>query len=367
MNNDLRDIFFQLLRIGLWGEGKLSLVQPMTWEDWNIIRKYAANHTVEGIIYDSFTFLEEQQLPPQALRLKWAVRMDQIERHNEKMNEVIAEQFSHFSEIGLRPILLKGQGIAACYRIPSHRTCGDVDWYFDDNGYAQARNYLKKNQIKFRDTAGFSLDYEWNKTWIEHHKKLFDIRSPFKLRYLNSLKDKYRGNEQMLTIQNTNVRLLSHELQILQVNGHILKHMISFGIGLRQLCDSARLYYTVNSQINKDELKQIYTKSGIINWIHLLHKVLVKYLGLPVTALPFPYPQELNTEWMLNEVWYSGNFGFHDERFEDGKIITAISSLPEGPKRLWKNFLRYIKYAPQEVFFFTLVHSYSRFIGKDVD
>ena len=117
MDSQLKDIFFQLLRIGLWGEGKLSLVQPMTSEDWNIIRKYAANHTVEGIIYDSFTFLEEHQLPPQALRLKWAVRMDQIERHNEKMNEVIAEQFTLFSDQEIRPILQKGQGVVSCARL----------------------------------------------------------------------------------------------------------------------------------------------------------------------------------------------------------------------------------------------------------
>lgn len=367
MNEQLRDIFFQLLRIGLWGEGKLSVASPITSEDWKTIRKYAINHTVEGIIYDSFAFLEENQLPPQALRLKWAVRMDQIERHNEKMNQVIAEQFKAFSESGLRPILLKGQGVASCYRIPLHRTCGDIDWYFDNNGYAQARGYLKKNGIKFRDTAGFSLDYEWSNTWIEHHKKLFDIRSPFKLQYLRKLKEHYRDQEQILTIEETSIRLLAPELQLLQVNGHILKHMISFGIGLRQLCDSARLYHTIHATINKEVLKQIYQKSGILKWIHLLHKVLVEYLGLSREALPFPYSESLNAEWMLDEIWYSGNFGFYDERFEDGKIINAISSLPEGPKRLWKNFNQYFRYSPQEVFFFTLVHSYSRFIGKDSD
>lgn len=367
MDNQLRDIFFQLLRIGLWGEGKLTLSQPMDMDDWNTIRRYATNHTVEGIIYDSFPFLEEHQLPPQSLRLKWAVRVDQIERHNERMNLVIAEQFSVFNKSGLHPLLLKGQGVAACYRIPSHRSCGDIDWYFDDNGYASARDYLKKNRIQFRDTAGFSLDYEYNGIWIEHHKKLFDIRSPFKINYLDKLKDKFTDQQQILSFQEIPVHLLAPELQILQVNGHILKHMISFGIGLRQLCDSARLYYTTHSQTNNEILQQIYMDCGIINWIHLLHKILVEYLGLPITAVPFPYPEKTNIEWMIDEIWYSGNFGFHDKRFEHGKTITAISSLPEGPKRLWKNFQRYLKYAPQEVFFFTLVHTYSRFIGKDSD
>jgi len=367
MNDRLRDIFFQLLRIGLWGEGKLILHKPMDVQDWNTIQKYAAHHTVEGIIYDSFSFLEEDQLPPQALRLKWAVRMDQIVRHNEKMDQVIAEQYSIFSKAGLRPILLKGQGIAACYRIPMHRTSGDIDWYFDNKGYAEARDYLKNNNIQFRDTAGFSLDYDWNGICTEHHKKLFDIRSPFKITVLKNLKTTFTEKEQFTSISGTPIRLLAPELQALQVNGHILKHMISFGIGLRQLCDSARLYHAIHSHIDNDTLKQIYKKCGILSWIQLLHKILVEHIGLSSSVIPFPYPENLNAEWMLDEIWYSGNFGFHDQRFENGKVVSAISSLPDGPKRLWKNFQQYVKYAPQEAFFFTLVHTYSRFIGKDKD
>lgn len=367
MDNQLKDIFFQLLRIGLWGEGKLTLKRPMDIDDWNTIRKFAANHTVEGIIYDSFPFLEEHQLPPQSLRLKWAVRVDQIERHNAKMNSVIAEQFTVFSKSGLRPILLKGQGVAACYRIPSHRTCGDIDWYFDNNGYALAREFIKEKNIIFNDSASFSLNYDWKTIHIEHHKKLFDIQSPFKITYLNNLKNKYRDQQQSLSITGVPVHILASELQLLQVNGHILKHMLSFGIGLRQLCDSARLYFTLHSQINKDALQQMYRKSGILKWIQLLHKILVEYLGLPSIAIPFPYPETLRADWMLDEIWYSGNFGFHDERFENKKIISAISVLPDGPNRLWKNFKRYFKYAPQEAFFFTLVHTYSKFIGKDSD
>ncbi|WP_286727490.1 MULTISPECIES: nucleotidyltransferase family protein [Sphingobacterium] len=146
MNHQLRNIFFQLLRIGLWGRGQLS-EEPITAEDWNIIRKYAINNTVEGIIYDSFPFLEEDQLPPQAVRLKWAVRMDQIERHNEKMNQVIAEQFVLFSDNGIQPILQKGQGVASYYRIPNHRISGDIDWCFEGDGCKKARNFSKNNYI----------------------------------------------------------------------------------------------------------------------------------------------------------------------------------------------------------------------------
>ncbi len=366
MDNQLKDIFFQLLRIGLWGEGTLSLDQPMTTDDWNRIYRYATNHTIEGLIYDSFSFLEEHQLPPQSLRLKWAVRVDQIERHNAKMNNVIAEQFTAFSSHGIRPILQKGQGVASYYRIPNHRISGDIDFCFEDDGYAKARNFLKENQLKFQDTAGFSLDYNWKGIHIEHHKKTFDFRSPLKRSYLKKLLEVYKEKQQTLSINDISVRLLAPELQLLQVNIHILKHLITYGIGLRQFCDSARLYYAVSAQINNKELQKIYEKTGILKWIHLLHKILVENLGLPKSKLPFPYPKDLETNWMLDEVWYSGNFGFNDERFESSKK-SALFARPDSPKRLWQNFKRYVKYAPQEAIAFPLIHTYSKFLGRDSD
>jgi len=366
MNNQLKDIFFQLLRIGLWGEGKLTQISPITVDDWNTIRKYAANHTVEGVIYDSFAFLEDHQLPPQSLRLKWAVRMDQIERHNEKMNQVIAEQFSLFNDQGIRPILQKGQGVASYYRNPSHRISGDIDWCFEEDGYAKARHFLKENHLNFQDTAGFSLDYDWKGIHIEHHKRTFDFRSPLKKNYLKKLLFDYKDQQESIIINGVSIRLLAPELQLLQVNIHILKHLITYGIGLRQFCDSARLYYKVYSRIDNKALAQIYKTTGIKKWIHLLHKLLVDYLGYPKNRLPFPYPENLDITWMFDEVWYSGNFGFNDERFENSKKSTLFAR-PDSPKRLWQNFKRYVKYAPQEAIAFPIIHTYSKFLGKDSD
>lgn len=366
MDIRLRDIFFQLIRIGLWGKESLKLTTPLSETDWSEIRSYSIHHTVEGLIYDSFKYLKENQLPPQALRLKWTIRIDQIERHNAKMNEVIALQYTAFIKQGLQPILQKGQGVAACYEIPQHRISGDIDWYFEESGYAKARRILKDKKIDFKDTAGFSLDYDLKGIHIEHHKRLFDIRNPLKLNYLNKLQKNYKNDQQEHIINGVPIKLLAPELQLLQVNAHILKHLISFGIGLRQLCDSARLYHKVTSQIKPKALKEIYREAGILNWTHLLHIILVENLGLQKEFVPFAYPEKWNAEWMMDEIWYSGNFGQHDQRFKDGKI-TAISAHPEGAYRMWLNFKRYLRYAPQEVLFFPIVHTYSKFLGIDKD
>lgn len=367
MDNRLLDIFLQLLRTGLWQKGIFAENQILTYQEWTQVYQLACTHTVEGVIYDSFSFLDEAQLPPQALRMQWTIRVDQIERHNAKMNTVIAKQQQIFAKQGLQPILQKGQGVAACYAKPEHRVCGDIDWYFENNGYAKARELLKQKKQQFKDTAGFSLDYDLNGIAVEHHKLLFDIRSPLKYKYLNDLQDHYRKKKQVQLINGVPITLLAPELHILQVNIHILKHMISFGIGFRQICDAARLYTIYSDKIDTQALYGMYKKVGILKWIHLLHHILEKHIGLDKKNLPFEYPLNTQSDWMLNEIWHGGNFGYYDDRFVNGKTIKTISVHPDGAKRLWKNFKRYFPYAPQEAVFFPVIKLYSKFIGIDRD
>lgn len=366
MNKQLQTIFFQLLRLGLWGQGHLNIDYHLSEEDWQQLYTAAVKRTVEGLIYDSFSQLREDQLPPLALRMKWAIRIDQIERVNMKMNAIIAEQYHFFLNNGLRPVLQKGMGVAQCYRIPLHRVSGDIDWYFEHGEYSKARTLLKKEHIHIQDTAGFSLNYVYDGIDIEHHKKLFDIRNPFKSSYLKNLQKRYADQYQYFKVENQSVRLLSPELQLLQVNVHILKHLISLGIGLRQFCDSARLYHTLSSQIDPDILKKIYRDVGILKWAHALHRILVELIGLPITDVPFPYPKDIEINWIVDEIWYAGNFGYQDERFEGGKT-SSLSMHPDGANRLWTNFRRYFKYAPMEVFFYPLEQLYSKVIGIDRD
>lgn len=69
---------------------------------------------------------------------------------------------------------------------------------------------------------------------------------------------------------------------------------------------------------------------------------------------------------MLDEIWYSGSFGYDDKRYENGKK-SFVSTHPDGASRLWGSCRRYYKYAPQEVLFFPLVHTYSKILGIDRD
>ena len=353
MKDHLKDVFFQLLRMGLWGKGELALERPLSDEDWSVLYRYAQNHTLEGILFDAFPLMPEEQLPPRTLRMKWTVRVDQIERNNTQMNEIIADQYAHFVQQGVKPILLKGQGVATCYRHPTHRVSGDIDWHFEENGYNRALQLVREKGVKVNAVMTFCCDYGWKGIPIEHQRKIFDVRSPFKIAYLKKLENKYKTKQQSLLIEGQSVSLLAPELQVLQVNVHILKHLLGVGIGLRQICDAAILYHAYRDQIDSEKLRRMYKKIGVLKWMHLLHYILVNYLGLPKADLPFSYPDKLRADWMMDEIWLSGNFGVHDERYVGGKA-SFVSVHPDGARRMWQNMWRYLPYAPQEAVFFPI-------------
>lgn len=356
----IQSALLALLRQGLWGKNQREGVLSFSAEEWLSVYQSAKNHTVEGIVFDGIQGAAPEALPPLETLLKWTVRVDQIERRNQEMNAVISEQISLFNRAGLTPVLLKGQGLAACYPVPSHRVCGDVDWYFEGKpAYRKANALLLEKGISLSYSAGFSAEYAWRGVPTEHHARMFDIHNPLSFTYLNRLQREYRDQCVAQEWQGQTLLLPAPLLMTVQVNVHILKHLLSFGIGLRQLCDAAIVYRRFHGQIDGQELKAIYQRLGITRWVHALHAVLVSHLGLPRAYLPFEVPEETKGDWMLKEILETGNFGFFDARYPTGGTRRAQST-----RRVYANLKRYLPYAPLEVLSFPVVQTYSKWRKK---
>ena len=343
-----------LLRLGLWARPGQEEVAALDAAEWNELYRHAQKHTIEGIVFDGLQHLPAEMLPPRALLLKWAVRIDQIERHNRQMADVMKTQLRLFNAAGIFPVLLKGQGVAACYPQPEHRISGDVDWYFDSTDeYRRANELIRNKGVAVYQTAGWSAEYSWQGIVVEHHQRMFDIHNPFCYSYLNALQKQFYPERLKRGLGDTTLILPAPALMMLQVNVHILKHLLGFGLGMRQLCDAARVYHTYAPVVDGQELEQIYQRLGILKWVHLLHAVLLKFIGLPVTSLPFPLPEGITADWMMEEIWCSGNFGFFDDRFEAAR--------DESSRKIWTNVQKYVRYAPMEALSFPLIQFLSRF------
>ena len=355
----LYNVFFTLLRSGLWNQAPENDCFPINENLWEQVYWAACQQTVEGIIYDGIMQLPENWLPPRELLIKWTARIDIIERRNTHMNKVVAELDELFHANGISYRLLKGQGVANCYIRPSHRVCGDVDWYFPSySDFKKANKLIASKGISITHCAGFSVSYVWKGVIIDHHKRMFDLHNPLLYGYLNKIQRRENQKYITLPVGNREIILSSPLLIHIQVYSHILKHMLSFGIGLRQLCDSACICSTY-SDIDKALLKKIYCKVGIYRWALMLNGILVKYLGMPPEYSPFSLSDEkADAEWMIEEIIYSGNFGFFDQRWDsngEDQSIKRSKILLQVLHRL----LLHVRYVPSESFWFPVMQVYS--------
>lgn len=70
-------------------------------------------------------------------------RTVQLEQRNQAMNYFIGVTVEKMRESGIYTLLVKGQGVAQCYERPLWRSCGDVDFFLDDENYERAKAFLK--------------------------------------------------------------------------------------------------------------------------------------------------------------------------------------------------------------------------------
>ncbi|MDR0795873.1 MAG: nucleotidyltransferase family protein [Tannerella sp.] len=356
--------FFALLRSGLWNREPESECFPLSPEMWEKVYILARKQTVEGIVYDGILRLPDAHLPPKDLILRWIVVIDALEKRNQQMNKVIGEMNDEFTTNHITAFLTKGQGVAVCYPNPLRRRCGDIDWSFSDKQtFEKAYERVRKRGIPIERQAGFSAGFVLKDFMIEYHRYLLDISNPFVYKYLKELQHQEFIHSGCLEVYGKKVLLPSPVLSHLTVNSHILKHLLSFGISFRQLCDSARVYHAYHQCAEIKQMQQIYRKLGIYRWVQLLNNLLVNYLGMPEEYLPFPLKKKQKADWMMMDILKSGNFGFYGSPFSKEKDEPQIKR-----KFVWLQlsvrFVRYVQYAPWEAIWFPLVHTFSHLKNK---
>lgn len=318
-----------LLRAGLWGRDPIAEgFRRLGDEEWEQVFKMSGRQTVSGIVFDGICRLPDEFQPSQAIFAKWVVAADRIERSNERMNAVLRELTGTFVSGGLRPVLQKGQGVAALYPTPAHRECGDIDFYFPEDRLLslskqrtmndKAVELVKSHGAKVETMPDGSQSYEWKGIEIEQHPTIVDLCSPAARKWISELDEEPGYVPSDLA---DGLRVPSPELNALLLNSHILKHTLGKGIGLRQMCDLAMEYHRICADGRKTEcggrIFSLYKKAGILKWSRLLHSFLVGVIGLPEEELPYS-EKVVSYRPLFRIVEDGGNFGQHRSKGSEG-------------------------------------------------
>lgn len=322
-----------LLRSGLWNRPPDNPeLFPLSADEWQEVFEKSRSHTVSAIVADSLEHLPENQLPPEGILASWAVESDRIERLNGTMANVTAL----LSEIyrNLRPVCFKGQECASLYARPSSRECGDIDLYFNDIEASEVVTRQHGYVPEHKPDGSFT--YAVQGIVVEHHQSYIDLCAPRKRKWQRTL-DANSGFE----TGNGGMLRPVPALNLLVLHSHVMKHAFGRGVGLRQICDLARAYYSYDGMYDADELREMYRKAGLTSWTRMVHSFLTDYLGLGKEFLPYAEPHA-DASGFLRRVMLAGNFGRSMPGNGQGKCRTL--------KAFMANALFAARYAPDEYF-----------------
>lgn len=322
----IHQAFFSLLWIGLWKNSSESFPKFQLNElEWEKLYALSIQQAVEGVIFHGLSSLPQNLLPSKSLLLKWTVRVDHIERYNKSIQNSTKKLGKLFNQHQIPFFLLKGYSLGRLYETPGLRCSGDIDLYFPEKKHFNAANQLIKNKNIIVEKGSLkSSFYTLNNTVIEHHSKLFDILNPFCNHFLNQLIKTENKNTVLLNFDEVPIPTISNVLTHIQTNAHILKHYLGYGIGIRQFCDLARLYYHTQRSVDSKQLIEIYKKLKIYNWVNDVNQFLITYLGLLPEYLPFELDMHANKniDWLYQDILQAGNFGLLDVQVkQDNSVI----------------------------------------------
>lgn len=287
MNSNV-DAFFALIRAGLWEEEvQLSMFNNL---DFNEIYRRGKEQLVIGLIAAGLEQISDVKVPEEIV-FRIVQNALKLERRNIAMNQFICELIGRLNNQGIETLLVKGQGIAQCYKKPLWRDAGDVDLFLDDANYEKAKVFFggiatsMKREAEYTKHLGMSIG-PWK---VELHG---NMRADVTLkmdRVIDSVQKETFVNHRVRIWKNNDVDILLPDVNddVFYVFTHILHHFYRGGIRLKQICDWCRLLSVYKEEIDRQLLLERLKKAGIVPEWQLLGQFAVKYLGISEKSMPF--------------------------------------------------------------------------------
>lgn len=312
--------FFALLRAGLGIEvtdGNLFSVREKV--DWETLFRMAKEQTITAIIWDGIMSLPENLYPPKTLWYQWLGNVLKIEKSNEYLNTILPEILERAAGAGIRmedgvmPItLLKGQGTAAVYPNPLHRSPGDVDIYAG-NGYKLLEKNLPKMGFRRIGHSTKHAEYEYKGIIVENHRYTALFFCPWLAWRLKKLVVEWFPEEltvRKIGTEETLVAPLWFEALFGVI--HFRTHLHLEGVGWRQLCDWWLLKQRLTSEDNKLQTEYARYEKGLhklkLIRIETLMEELFSILVLQNKNIGDLSPTTLE---VYKEMMSGGNFGHY--------------------------------------------------------
>ena len=259
--------FFELIRAGLWGT---PVESKFTRQMLGRYVRIALSQAVLGVVADVIIsdeslagVLDTAEIKP--LRRFVMSNLSTSRTWNITLQKIVQELRSE----GIDPYVLKGQGIAQYYPNPDLRQCGDIDLYVGQKDYERTCEIV--------GVMGAAEDHEYDEEILKHfHTRIgnvpVEIHRYTDVYYQKRLDRIYQGISDeglsaepvMVDIAGFKIMTPPVDFNVFYIFNHLWHHFIADGVGLRQICDWARLLHKHYGQINLDHLRGMLVKMGLM-------------------------------------------------------------------------------------------------------
>ena len=321
----------------------------LTRASWQEQRRLAKEQTVSGLLYQTVTQLPQELRPPQQILMKLYSKVVYYENMNQLLNERTLEIFKKYREIGLHPILLKGPAAATLYEHPEQRVFGDIDIYVPDS---QNRLYDWATQnaesVSYAPGKEHLLSFHWRGATIENHLCLLKFYNKTLAARMEEIVASELGGdykETFVKIGGEEVEVLPRTLGLLYDIVHFSKHLISSGVGLRQLCDITMAMHRYHDEIDSEKLCQWFDLLEMRPMANAVAAAAVRYLGLKAEEVPYNFKTDdidEKEDELMDLVMDGANFGYWLKRGKKKSLWYRM-------KQTLKQQIRIYPYMPREV------------------
>ena len=324
-----------LVRLAIHPHGDVQKVLVDSAISWQEVLEEAKKQSLAGVAFVGFKHwlssasAQESGSPiDKRLYADWFALCESIRLDNLRLNKRTAQVCRNFAKDGLRVSVMKGQGNALLYgeELSLMRTTGDIDVWVE-GGFQKVYDYvMKKSPTKRVDQMEIAFDV-FSDTEVEVHYRPIILRHFLRNRRLQKFIEAnaeqcFTHYEQVLTADSEgkevwrDVIVTTVPFNLVHQLAHILLHLFTEGVGLRQVMD---YYYQlahaeeVMSKEEKVEIRKVVSSVGLDKLAQALTWVLTEYFGLP-EACRLWTPNKVDGRFLLDEILRTGNFGHDDKR-----------------------------------------------------
>ena len=211
-------------------------------------------------------------------------------------------------------VILKGTSAAVYFKNPFLRTFGDIDLYIYREHLDLTRNILENNGYIFIKTDNNEYVYEKNGISFELHLKLSG-------KYYNDVEEMFKNGlshaVQYKISDFTFPGLPTYENGI-SLLGHIMHHLKTYGIGLRQIIDWMMFVHReIDDLAWEKSFRALAAEAGLEKLAITVTYVCKKWLGLPDDITWCKTADENVAKQLLLRILNDGNFGCDRAPYEN--------------------------------------------------